>query len=182
MVSDYDDGVVLGKIVERGVGHVQVVVTAVAYFGEVWVVVGDDGALFAEQLNDGERGRFAQVVDIALIGDAEDEDFGSIHRLAVVVEAGGDLTEHEIGHGGVDFAGQLDEAGAEIEFPSFPGEIEGIDGYAVTAEAGAGVEGLEAEGLGFGSVDDFVDVNAHAHAELLELIDQGDVDAAIDVF
>ena len=52
----------------------------------------------------------------------------------------------------------------------------------MAAEAGTGIEGLKAEGLGFGGVDDFVDVDAHLHAELLELIDQGDVDAAIDVF
>ena len=52
----------------------------------------------------------------------------------------------------------------------------------MAAEAGTGIEGLEAEGFGLGSVDDFVDVDAHAHAELLEFVDQGDVDAAIDVF
>ena len=51
----------------------------------------------------------------------------------------------------------------------------------MAAEAGAGIEGLEAEGLGLGRVDDFVDVDAHAHAKLLELVDQRDVDAAIDV-
>ncbi len=63
-----------------------------------------------------------------------------------------------------------------------PGEIEGVDGDAVAAETGAGIEGLEAEGLGFGGVDDLVDVDAHPHAKLLELVDQGDIDAAIDVF
>ncbi len=52
----------------------------------------------------------------------------------------------------------------------------------MAAEAGAGVKGLEAKGLGFGGVDDFVDVDAHAHAKLLELVDQRDIDAAIDVF
>ncbi len=82
----------------------------------------------------------------------------------------------------VDFAGQLDEAGAEVELLGLPGEIKGIDGDAVAAQAGAGIEGLEAEGLGLGRVDDFVDVDAHAHAELLELVDQRDVDAAVDVF
>ena len=33
-----------------------------------------------------------------------------------------------------------------------------------------------------GRVDDLVDVDAHAHAELLELVHQRDVDAAVDVF
>ena len=51
----------------------------------------------------------------------------------------------------------------------------------MAAEAGTWIEGLKAEGLGFGSIDDFMDVDAHAHAELLELVDEGDVDAPIDV-
>jgi hypothetical protein len=47
----------------------------------------------------------------------------------------------------------------EVELLGFPGKIKRIDGYAVAAETGAGIEGLEAEGLGFGGVDDFVDVD-----------------------
>ena len=100
----------------------------------------------------------------------------------MLVQAGGYLVEDKVGHGGVDLAGQLDEAGVEVELLGFPGEIEGVDGNAVAAKAGAGIEGLEAEGLGFGGVDDFVDVDVHLHAELLELVDERDVDAAIDVF
>ena len=70
----------------------------------------------------------------------------------------------------------------EVELFGLPGEIEGVNGDAVTAEAGAGIKGLEAEGLGLGGVDDLVNVDAHSHAELLELIYEGDVDAAVDVF
>ncbi len=82
----------------------------------------------------------------------------------------------------VDLAGEFDEARVEIELLRFPGEVERVDGDAVAAEAGAGIEGLEAEGLGFGGVDDFKQVDAHAHAKLLQFVDQGDVDAAVDVF
>src|SRR5207249_3005939 len=57
-----------------------------------------------------------------------------------------------------------------------------IDGDAVPAEAGAGVEGLEAEGFGFGGFDDFPDVDAHVGEDDFEFVDQGDVDAAVDVF
>ena len=98
------------------------------------------------------------------------------------IEGGREILDDEIRHGDVDFAGQLDEAGAEVELAGLPGEIEGVDGNAVAAQAGAGIESLEAKGLGFGGVDDLVDIDAHAHAELLELVDQGDVDAAVDVF
>ena len=47
---------------------------------------------------------------------------------------------------------------------------------------GPGIEGLEPEGLGGGRVDDFLDVDAHAQREQLELVDQSDVHAAVDVF
>ena len=59
---------------------------AAADGGEEGVVVGDDGALFAQQFNDGERGGLAQVVNVALVGEAEDEDLRSLHGLRVVVE------------------------------------------------------------------------------------------------
>ena len=55
VVGDDDYGVVLAEVVERGADHVEVVVASVAHGREVRVVVGDDGAAFAEQLNDGER-------------------------------------------------------------------------------------------------------------------------------
>jgi len=182
VVGDDDYGIVVSEVGERGVGHVEVVVAAATDGGKVGVVVGDDGALVSEEFDDGEGRRLAEVVDVALVGEAEDEDFRSLDGLALVVESGGDVVDDEVGHAGIDFAGEFDEAGAEVELLGFPGEVEGIDGDAMASEAGAGVEGLEAEGLGFGGVDDFVDVDAHAHAELLELVDERDVDAAVDVF
>ena len=69
----------------------------------------------------------------------------------MIVESRGDGVHDVIGHGGVDFAGQLDEARGEIEFARLPGKIIRIDGDAVSAKAGAGVEGHEAEGLGRGA-------------------------------
>ena len=182
VVGDDDYGIVVSEVGERGVGHVEVVVAAATDGGKVGVVVGDDGALVSEEFDDGEGRRLAEVVDVALVGEAEDEDFRSLDGLALVVESGGDVVDDEVGHSGIDFAGEFDEAGAEVELLGFPGEIEAVDGDAVAAQPGAGVEGLEAEGLGAGGVDDFVDVDAHAHTELLELVDEGDVDAAVDVF
>jgi hypothetical protein len=52
----------------------------------------------------------------------------------------------------------------------------------VAAQAGTGIEGLEAEGLGPGRVDDLVNIDSHSHAQLLQFVDEGDVDAAVDVF
>ena len=82
----------------------------------------------------------------------------------------------------VDLAGQLDEAGVDAVFARFPGEIEGVDRDAVTAQAGAGFVGHEPKGLGSGGVDHLVNVDAHLIGHDLHLVDQADVDAAVDVF
>ena len=52
----------------------------------------------------------------------------------------------------------------------------------MSAESGTGVEGHESERLGFGRIDDLPHVNAHGGVDDLELVDQGDVDAAEGVF
>jgi len=105
MVGDDEDGVEGGQIVERRAGHVEGVMAALTDSGEEGIVVADDGALVAEQFEDGERRGFAQVVDVAFVGQAEDQDFGAFDGLGLVVESVGDLFDDEVGHGGVDFAG-----------------------------------------------------------------------------
>ena len=87
MVGDDEHGVVLAEVVERRAGHVEVVVAAVADGGEEGIVVGDHGALFAQQFDDGERRRLAQVVDVALVGQAEHQDLRSLEGFRVLVEA-----------------------------------------------------------------------------------------------
>lgn len=52
-------------------------------------------------------------------------------------------------------------------------------GEGVAAHAGAGAEGLEAEGLGLGTADDVPQVDAEVVAEAGHLVDQGDVDVAV---
>src|SRR6516225_1524116 len=85
------------------------------------------------------------------------------------------------GHAGVDLARELDEARGDAVFPRLPGEIEGVDGDAMPAEPGAGIEGHEAEGLGLGRFDDFPDIDSHGGIDELQFIDEGDVDGAEDV-
>src|SRR5260370_38371927 len=50
------------------------------------------------------------------------------------------------------------------------------------AQAWPRIKGVEAERLGRSRLDDLPDIDAHAQAEQLELIDQLDVDAAVDIF
>ena len=76
--------------------------------------------------------------------------------------------DDEGGHGFVDLAGQLDEACGTVELARSPAEVEGVDRDAVAADAGAGVEGLEAEGLGGGRVDDLRESPALTIFDLLQ--------------
>ena len=52
----------------------------------------------------------------------------------------------------------------------------------MAAEPRPRIKRHEAERLGRGRVDNFPDVHIHAQAELLKLVDQGDVDAAENIF
>src|SRR6185437_8159072 len=105
MVGDDQNRVVLAEVFEWSVGHVKRVVSAVAYRGKVRIVVKDICALFAEKLDDGERWRLAEIIDVALIGEPENENLGTVDRFAVAVETLGELIDNEVGHVDVDFAG-----------------------------------------------------------------------------
>ena len=154
------------------------VLAGLADDGEVVVVVVHHRAAGFELLHEDVGGGLAVVVDVRLVGEAEDEDPGAFDGLGAVVEGLGHAVDHPVGHGGVDLAGELDELGVLPELARLPGEVEGVDGNAVAAEAGARPEGHEAEGLGGRRGDDLPDVDAHGLVDLLELVDQGDVHAA----
>jgi hypothetical protein len=68
------------------------------------------------------------------------------------------------------------------EFPGFPCQIKWVDGNAVAAEAGTGVEGGKAEGFGGCGAYDLPDVDTHLIGCDFEFVDQADVDCAIYVF
>ncbi len=99
----------------------------------------------------------------------------------MAVQPVGELIDDKVWHVDVDFAGQFDETSAEVELTCLPREVERVNGDAVTAESGAWIKGLETERFGLCCVDDLVDVDAHTHTQLLELVHQCDVHAAVDV-
>ncbi len=51
----------------------------------------------------------------------------------------------------------------------------------MTTQAGSGIEGMKAERLGGSGFDDFPNIQIHAQAEHLKLVDQSDVDAAVNI-
>ncbi len=60
--------------------------------------------------------------------------------------------------------------------PGLPREVVGVDGDAVPAHAGAGIEGDETEGLGGRGGDDFPDVDTHLVADDGHFVGEGAVD------
>ena len=57
--------------------------------------LGDDGALLEEQRYDVDRGRLANVVDVAFVGHAECQNLRALERLAALVEQINDLADDE---------------------------------------------------------------------------------------
>ena len=141
----------------------------------VRIGVLDVGALLVEQRHHVERRRFAHVVDVALVGDAEDQHGRAVDRLLMAVQRVGDLVDDEVRHAAVDLPGQLDEPRIEAGLLRFPRQVERIDRNAVAAEAGARIEGHEAERLGRRGLDDFPDVEAEPVAHQRDFVDQADV-------
>ncbi len=82
----------------------------------------------------------------------------------------------------LDLARQLDEARPHPELGRLPRQVERIERNAVAAEAGPGIERREAERLGLRRLDHFPHVDAHPIERHLQLVDQRDVDRAVDVF
>jgi hypothetical protein len=79
-------------------------------FVDEGVVVADDGALRAQPVDDREGRRLAHVVDVALVGHADDEHPRAVERLALAVEAVGDELDDVLRHPRVDLFGEPDEA------------------------------------------------------------------------
>ena len=149
--------------------------------GHVRIVVGDIAAARAQQLEDLQRRRLAQVAHARLVADPDEQDPRAVDGLAHVVERALDLLQAEVGHLLVDLAGELDELGRHVVLARLPGQVERIDRQAVATHPGARLEAHEAERLGRRGVDDLPDVDPHPVRQDRQLVDERDVDRAEDV-
>ena len=149
--------------------------------GEVGVAVVHACPRLLQQLDDFVRRRLPVVVDVLLVREAEHQHPRQLHGLGLVVERLGHLRDDVVRHRGVHLAGQLDEARPDPVLGGLPREVERVERDAVSAQARAGVEGREAKRLRLGRFDDLPDVDTHLVERDLQLVDQGDVDRAIDV-
>lgn len=188
-----DVGVVEGVVVgedEDGVGRLQVFGCGLdsgesgergaaggKRVGQVWVDCVDVGTHVGEEGGDARGGGFAYVGGVGLVGEAEQQDAGSVDGLPAGVEAAGEAVDDAVGHAVVDLVREVDEADAAAGGAAgVPGEVGGVDGQAVSADAGTGCEGQEAEGFGGGGVDGRPDVDVQGVGEHRQFVDEGDVD------
>ena len=142
------------------------------------IMIGDIGSSLLEQRDDIQCWRFADVVDVRLVGDADDENVGALDALLLFVECSSDLVYNMLRHGGVDLAGELDEAGLVVKGLHLPGEVVRIERDAVATDAGSGIEGHETEGFAGGGLDDLPDIEPEPVAHQGGFIGEGDVDRA----
>src|SRR5438270_1869991 len=149
--------------------------------GEVRVVVAHVGAIVPQQLDDFQRGRFAQVVNVSLVGDAEYQHLRAIDRLLRAVQRRAYRTNNVIRHRRVHLAQKLDEARVKVELLRFPGEIKRIDRDAMSAKSRAGIKRMEPKRLCRSRLDDFPNIDAHAQTKLLQLVDHRYVHTTVDV-
>ena len=117
-----------------------------------------------------------------LVGDAEQQHAGAVQRLGVGVQQLRGAVHHVAGHPAVDLLRQLDEPERVVQLgPHLVGQVVRVDRDAVAADAGAGVERLEAERLGGGAPDRVPQVHAELVAEDRHLVDQRDVHVPVGV-
>jgi hypothetical protein len=123
----------------------------------------------------------ALVGDVLLVGHAEQQHAGAVDGLGVAVQQLGGALGDVAGHPAVDLLGELHEPERVAQRADLVGQVVRVDGDAVTADAGTGVERLEPERLGGRAPDRVVQVDAKFPAEDRHLVDQRDVHVPVGV-
>src|SRR6266853_2731123 len=73
MICDDGHTIVRPNVVEGNALHLQIVMPAFEQYREIWVMVVNDRAPLLQQLDYGEGWRFAQIIDILLVGHTKYE-------------------------------------------------------------------------------------------------------------
>src|SRR5438270_2513521 len=100
------------------------------------------------------------------------------NRLGGVIERVLHFLDYEFRHSPIDIAGQLDKSSFDSSLLALPRQVKRIDGNAMPAESGSGIERHEPKWLGSGCIDHLPNIYAHATTHKGELIHQSDIDHA----
>src|SRR5258706_14840805 len=104
------------------------------------IVIAHVTTLAAQPVDDGKRRALADVVDVALVSHAQQQDARAFHRLAIVIQTIGNQLDDVLRHARIYFFGQTDKARIETMLPRFPRKIMRIERNAMAADAGAGIK------------------------------------------
>ena len=89
---------------------------------------------------------------------------GTLDWLTYVIQRILNLFQDKMWHLAVNMACKLNEARLDAGLPAFPGQVERIDGNAMTAESRARIERHETEGLASGCLNYLPHIDSHAVA------------------
>ena len=108
------------------------------HLGHVRIAVADNSRPCAGAASPRRGPATPAVVDVGLVGDAEEVDARAAQRLRDAVQRVDGALDHVAGHPAVDVAGQLDEPALEARLAGLPAQIERVDRDAVPASPGPG--------------------------------------------
>src|SRR5206468_11679567 len=130
----------------------------------------------------GKGWRLAQVVDVSLVREAEEQNAAAVEWLLARIEGLGETVHDPLRHGCVDLAGQLDKARVLSVLAGFPSEVKRIDRDAMSTQARPWIKRHEPEWLGFRRVDDLPHIDAHGVVHHFEFVHERDVYRAKNIF
>jgi len=74
VIGDDNDAVVLAESLQWHALHLEIVLATLPNLWEIGVVVGNQRAMLLQGLDDRDRGRFTEVIDILLVGNSQYQD------------------------------------------------------------------------------------------------------------
>ena len=86
----------------------KVVLPHLVKLGDVGIAVTEQGSLVLKNFHDFKCGGFADIVDVFLVSDSKDQDFGTSDGFCAVVQAAPQALDDIMRNPSVDFAGQLE--------------------------------------------------------------------------
>jgi hypothetical protein len=144
----------------------------------IGIVILNFGVFVQEYFQDFQSRGFAKVIDVLLIAHAENKNAGFIDGFAFSVKLFLDFRDPEFRHLGIDLGCKLNEARAVIQALHFPGQINRVNRYAMSAGSGTGTKSHKAKRLGGCGVNHLQGIDPELVADDSDFIDQSDIDLA----
>src|SRR3990170_6396861 len=108
--------------------------------GDMGIVIGDLSTLLVQEFHDVQGRRLPDIVRIFLIGNAQYENFGSLHAFTLTVESLNHLLHDKARHLPVDLISHFDQSRLVCQKLQLPRKVMRIHWDAVAAQSRTGIE------------------------------------------